>query len=57
MLVLSSPTVLGPQCELIPGRETIGPNTYQLTVNRQKEKNNPEVLQPNYIHVGFQGTA
>ena len=40
---------------LAPGRETIV--TINQQVNRQKENNNPDFLQPNYIHVGFQGTV
>ena len=40
-----------PRYLLASGGETI------VTINRQKENNNPDFLQPNYIHVGFQGTA
>ena len=42
-------------CVLASGRETIV--TINQQVNRQKENNNPDFLQPNYIHVGFQGTV
>ena len=40
-----------PRYLLASGGETI------VTINRQKENNNPDFLQPNYIHVGFQGTV
>ena len=40
---------------LTPVRKTIV--TINQQVNRQKENNNTDFLQPNYIHVGFQGTV